>query len=197
MRESILINLIAIATCLCAAILLFKLIFKAIPNGFKYAKLTKSVLSVIYWMLFILALNIPIESREYYNVVPFENGEYVQLHYSEHFDDYFVFNYEEAGVIHSRYFYLKPGYQTGWDSLYNDENVENITGVSFGHTEPVSMFYKFEESEVGNSTAITVFKSASLLQGLFNLTSEYWKINTPITEVQRIYVMVNDYMYAE
>ena len=197
MRESILINIITIAVCLCAAVLLFKLIIKAIPNGFKYAKLTKSVLSVVYWILFVLAINIPIESWEYYNVVPFENGEYVQLHYSEHFNDFLVFNYEEDGVIHSRYFYLKPGYQTGFGSSYDEEGVENITDVSFGHTEPIDIFYQFEKYEIGNSTTITVLESASLLGSLFNRTTEYWRINTPTTEVQRIHNMINDYQSVE
>lgn len=191
MKSEILLTIMTIAVCLMAAISLLKLILGMISSEFKYAKITKTIVSGVYWVVFIILLNIPIVSCEYYNLIPFENGETMQLGNSEVSGDYFVFNYEKEGVVQSRYFYLHSIANSGSSYNYNEEKKsDRLESTWFGEEGFVDTVYEVLTATDRTENTITLFKSASLLQSVFNEASEFWKISTNASEVQRVYDII-------
>lgn len=180
MKEEILLIIIASILCLGVAAIIFKALLNLIPKEFKYAKVSKIIYCIVYWGLFIGMINIPIISYEIYELVPFEDGQYIQLTMETDGSGSAVFQYQENGTTKPRYVHFLP-YNRGYFFDFEEKISEIIV-------EESDNVYRIAEDGLhsGANKILTRVEKWSLFKAITASSTETWIANISKDEVQSI-----------
>lgn len=180
MKEEILLIIIAFTLCLGVAIIIFKALLNLIPKEFKYAKVSKIIYCIVYWGLFIGMINIPLTSYEFYELVPFEDGQYIQLTMEEDASGSAIFQYKENGTTTHRYVHFLP-----YDRGYFFDSEETINQVTIKDDNDYYLIVG-DGLPSGMDKTLTRVESWSLFKAITASSTENWIINVSKDEVLSI-----------
>lgn len=180
MKEEILLIIIAFTLCLGVAIIIFKALLNLIPKKFKYAKILTIVSCILYWGFFIVVVNIPITSYEFYELVPFEDGQYIQLTMEEDASGSAIFQYKENGTTTYRYVRILP-----YDRGYFFDAEETINQVTIKDDNDYYLIVG-DGLPSGIDKTLTRTEVWSLFSAITASSTEGWIINVSKDEVLSI-----------